>query len=155
MSEIYLKKMTSQMFHEFFKEYENDSDLYLNKSDYYTYVYDYEKVELYINRQIQLNRICLAIMLKDEIIGEIKLYDINNDSLSLGITLKNDHYKNKGYGTKAELLAIEYVFNELNKSIIYADSIITNKRSQHVLEKVGFELIKQDSERKYYQIKNI
>ena len=32
------------------------------------------------------------------------------------------------------------------------DAVLTNTRSQHVLEKVGFQLISQDAQRKYYRI---
>ncbi|MGM9968782.1 MAG: GNAT family N-acetyltransferase, partial [Anaeroplasma sp.] len=60
------------------------------------------------------------------------------------MTLKNDKYKNNGIETQVELLIIQYVFNELNIPTLYADVIITNTRSQHVLEKVGFKLYKQD-----------
>ena len=36
--------------------------------------------------------------------------------------------------------------------VLYADTILTNKRSQHVLEKIGFEFIKQEGDFRYYCI---
>ena len=66
--------------------------------------------------------------------------------------MKNAKYKDRGFGTKAERLAINYVFYELEIPVLYADSVLTNARSQHVLEKVGFQLVGQDEERKHYKI---
>ncbi len=150
---IYLKEMTYDMFHMFFKEYINDKDLYLDKNDFNDYIYSEERVNQYIQKQIDKNRIVLAIMYDDLIVGEIKIYDIiDNVSATLGITIINDSYKGLGIGTKAELLAIDYVFYTLNIPVLYADSIITNTRSQHVLEKVGFTCIGQDETKKYYKI---
>lgn len=150
---IYLKPMSYEMYHKFFKEYENDMDLYLDKKDYYTYRYDKENVDRYIQKQVDLKRIPFAIMYGDEIVGELKLYNIEtHTSAALGITMKNKEYKDRGFGTQAEKMAIDYVFHELDIPVLYADSILTNTRSQHVLEKVGFQLINQDEKRKHYKI---
>lgn len=151
--EVALKPMTAEMYHAFFKEYENDMDLYLDKNDYFEYIYEEPKVDAYIQRQIDLNRQPFAIMYGDEIVGELKIYDIEiGKSATLGITMKNSNYKDRGFGTRAEKLAIEYVFYQLDIPIIYADSILTNTRSQHVLEKVGFQFVYADEERMHYQI---
>ena len=153
MAHIYLKEMTYEMYHMFFIEYVNDMDLYLDEKDFHEYVYTKERVDQYIQKQIEKKRIVLAIMYDDIIVGEIKIYDIkDNVSATLGITMINDSYKGLGIGTKAELLAIDYVFYTLNIPVLYADSIITNTRSQHVLEKVGFKCIGQDEIKKYYKI---
>lgn len=151
--EITLKPMTAKMYHAFFQEYENDMDLYLDKNDYFEYVYEKSKVDAYIQRQIDLNRQPFAIMYGDEMVGELKIYDIVIDkSATLGITMKNRNYKDKGFGTRAEQLAVEYVFYQLNIPVLNADCILTNTRSQHVLEKVGFQFIYADEQRKHYQI---
>lgn len=151
--DIYLKEMSEDMFHIFFKKYSNDRALYLNTDDYYEYVYSTDRVNEYIQRQKDKKRIVLAIMCDDIIAGEIKIYNIiDHESCMFGITLVNDDYKGKGIGTKAEQLLIDYVFDVLDIPVIYADSIITNKRSQHVLEKVGFKRISSDDQYIYYQI---
>lgn len=151
--EILLKSMTPEMYHEFFREYQNDMDLYLDKNEFFEYVYDKSKVDAYIQRQIELNRLPFAIMLGNDIVGELKIYDIvKGESATLGITMKNKDYKDRGFGTRAEQLAIEYVFYQLDIPVLYADSVITNTRSQHVLEKVGFQLIYADEQRKHYKI---
>ena len=53
---------------------------------------------------------------------------------------------------QAEQLAIKYVFYELDIPVLYADTVLTNTRSQHVLEKVGFQFIDEDEKRKHYRI---
>ena len=70
----------------------------------------------------------------------------------MGLTLKTAKYKNRGIGTQAERLVIQYVFNELDIPTLYADTIRTNTRSQHVLEKVGFVFIWEDKDFRYYRI---
>ena len=152
-AEVYLLPMTAKMYHQYFKEYQNDLDLYIDKNAYTSYIYETEKVSRYIQKQIDLKRKVFAIVLKDEIIGEIIIKNIEEQKCAtLGIAMKNTKYKDRGFGTKAEQLAIKYVFNELDIPILYADSILSNKRSQHVLEKVGFKLIKEEGDFKYYCI---
>ena len=36
---------------------------------------------------------------------------------------------------------------------VNADTIIKNKRSQHILEKIGFEFLKEEDGFKFYRIK--
>ena len=151
--EITLKPMTPEMYHVFFKEYQNDPDLYLDRKDFLEYEYDKTKVDAYILRQRERNRIPFAIMLGEEMVGELKIYDIvPGQSASLGITMKSAAYKDRGFGTKAEKLAIRFVFEELEIPVLFADSVLTNTRSQHVLEKVGFQFLYADGERKHYRI---
>ena len=150
---VYLLPMTADMYHAYFKEYQNDLDLYIDKTAYTPYIYDKEKVDRYIRRQQDLNRKVLAIMVDDEIVGEIVIKNIiAQQSATMGLALKNTKYKDRGFGTQAERLAIQYVFNELDIPVLFADSILSNTRSQHVLEKVGFQYINEDKDFKYYRI---
>lgn len=150
---VNLLPMTAEMYHEYFKEYQNDLDLYIDKSTYQTYTYEEEKVNRYIQRQIDLKRKVFAIMFNGEMVGEIVIKNIvERESATLGLAMKNTKYKDRGFGTKAEQLAIQYVFNELDIPVLYADSILSNTRSQHVLEKVGFKFIKEEGEFRYYRI---
>lgn len=87
-------------------------------------------------------------------IGENKLKNIDfvHKECTLSIHMQNDKFKGKGYGTIAEQLAIKYAFNEIGLKRVYADTIQKNKRSQHVLEKLGFRFIREDGMFKYYVI---
>ena len=49
------------------------------------------------------------------------------------------------YDTAVERTVLEYGFKELGLSAIYADVVLRNTRSQHVLEKIGFEYLHEDS----------
>lgn len=150
---IRLVPMTTEMYHSYLIEYENDPDLCLPGQEYVHYEYSEEKAAKYIQRQQDLKRIPLAIMCDDEIVGEIIIKNIESlKSATMGIALKNAQYKNHGIGTQAERLAIQYVFDELDIPTLYADTIQTNVRSQHVLEKAGFTLIREDRDFKYYRI---
>ena len=150
---IRLTAMTPEMYHSYYREYENDPDLYLDKDKYTAYTYSKEKVDQYIQRLVDLKRIPLAIMAGDEIVGEIIIKNIEEHKCAtMGLSLKNARYKDQGIGTQAERLAIQYVFRELDIPTLYADSIQPNTRSQHVLEKVGFTLTHEDKDFKYYRI---
>ena len=152
-SNIRLLPMTAEMYHCFFMEYENDPDLYLEGQEYVPYTFSEEKVQRYLQRQIDLKRIPLAIMSDEEIVGEIIIKNIEpHKCATLGITLKNAKYKDRGIGTQAEKLAVRYVFDELDIPTIFADTIKINTRSHHVLEKIGFTFIREDEEFKYYRI---
>ena len=150
---IRLVPMTAEMYRLFFQEYENDPDLCFPGQEYVRYEYSEEEVAKYIQRQHDLKRITLAIMNDDEIVGEVIIKNMEpHQSATLGIVLKNAHYKDRGIGTQAERLAVQYVFNDLDIPTLYADTIRTNARSQHVLEKTGFSLVREDKDFKYYRI---
>ena len=150
---IRLTFMTPNLCRQYYSKFEADPDLYIDPQKYHPYVYDPEKCDEHFIRYRQLKRIYLAIMLNDEPIGEVILKNIDKDQqcCTLGIHLQNNSVKNKGYGTRAEILAIQYAFNELGMENVYADAIHKNKRSQHVLRKVGFIETGYDEEFIYYQ----
>ncbi len=150
---IRLVPMTDEMYRSFFSEYENDPDVYLPGQAYIHYEYSEEKVAKYVQKQKDLKRIPLAILYDDEIVGEIIIKKIEPQKCAMmSIVLKHTQYKDKGIGTQAERLAVQYVFNDLDIPTLYADTIRTNSRSQHVLEKVGFSLVREDRDFKYYRI---
>lgn len=150
---VKLTPMTDEMYRLYFHEYENDPDLYMSGQEYVHYEYSEEMVERYVQRQRDLKRITLAVLCGDDIVGEIIIKNIEEHKCAtMGIALKNAKYKNRGIGTAAERLAIRFVFYELDIPTLYADTIHTNIRSQHVLEKVGFSFIREDKDFKYYRI---
>lgn len=68
--------MTAEMYHEYFKEYQNDLDLFIDKRAYTVYAYDEEKVNRYIKRQADLKRKVFAIIFGDEMVGEVIIKNI-------------------------------------------------------------------------------
>ena len=95
----------------------------------------------------------MAVMMDQMPIGEVILKDINAEAkqCTLSIHMQNDPFKNRGYGTQAEMLTLEYAFTALNMKTVFADAIHKNKRSQHVLEKVGFRKIGSDDRFVYFR----
>ena len=151
-SQIRLVPMTREMLFTYFREYEHDPDLWLDKTQFVPYVFSEERVERYIRRQEELKRVNLAIMLHDDIVGQIILKNIEEHlSAAMGISLKNARYKDHGFGTRAEQLAIRYVFYEMDIPVLYADALKTNTRSRHVLEKAGFRYVREDRDFIYYR----
>ena len=151
---IELKKMTRELCHELYKDWSNDSSIYMDMSLFKPYSYNKASVDRYFDSKNEPSRIIFAIILDGRPIGELQLKQINLKKLecTLSIHMQNDTVKEKGYGTQAERLAVKYAFDELGMIAVNADTIIKNTRSQHVLEKVGFRFIGEDGTFKYYRI---
>ena len=137
---IRLVKMTKPLCREFQKNFEHDPMLFADMSRYRPFIYDEEACDAYVERYVALGRVHFAIMLGDKPIGELilKNIDYHNQCCELGICLQNDQYKNKGYGTQAEKLGLNFAFQDMQMKTVFADVIHKNLRSQHVLEKIGF-----------------
>uniref|UniRef100_UPI0040575A10 GNAT family N-acetyltransferase n=1 Tax=Acetatifactor sp. TaxID=1872090 RepID=UPI0040575A10 len=154
MVELSLEPMTLDLCHKYFKYFENDCAVYLDTERFKSYVYNVEKVNIYFDSQNTDDRIVFMIMRDGEPIGEVKLKDIDEikKECSLGIHLQNESVKGQGIGTIAEKMALDYAFENLDMTKVNADVLHKNKRSQHVLEKVGFRFIREDDTFKYYVI---
>ena len=63
--------------------------------------------------------------------------------------------KENNWTTNAEKLAVEYAFSDLGMTAVNADTIIKNKRSQHILEKIGFKFLKEENGFKFYRIEKV
>ena len=153
MENIYLCIMTRELCHEFFRNFKNDSDIFMDMNLFSEYKYDKSSVDKYFDSKQSLDRIMFAIMKDEKPIGELQLKNIdrNNKECTLSIHMQNDAVKRRGYGTLAEKLALQYAFNDLGMNAVNADTVIKNTRSQHVLEKAGFRYIKEENGFKYYR----
>ncbi len=150
---VYLCKMTKGLNRQFWRDFCYDPFMFRDRSKLRPYVYSEDAADASLQRQIDLKRVHLAVMLNSAVIGEIilKNIDLENRTCTMGIHLQNDSVKNRGYGTAAERLALEYAFSELKLRTVFADSLHQNKRSQRVLEKVGFIETHRDEEFRYYR----
>lgn len=153
MEEISLCLMTKELCHELFKGWENDPDIYQDTELFTAYNYDENKVNVYFESKQDPSRVLLAIMKNNAPIGEIQLKKIDreNKECTLSVHMQNDTVKGHGYGTCAERLALRYAFDVLGMTAVNADTVAKNKRSRHVLEKVGFRYIKEENGFKYYR----
>lgn len=154
MEQISLQLMTRELCHQIYKKWENDDSIYMDMGLFKTYIYDEEKVDKYFDAKQNPSRMLFAIMFGDNAIGELQLkqIDMKTKECTLSIHMQNDAAKGKGYGTRAEQLAIEYAFEKLGMKAVNADTVIKNIRSQHVLEKVGFQFVKEDGGFRFYRI---
>lgn len=150
---VSLFPMRREMCHAFYKEFQNDSAI----GHYFEYIYSPEIADRYFDRNSVPDRRLFAIFVDGEIVGECKLKYIDSDKreCSMGIHLKNDSVKGKGYGTQAEQLILRYAFEELGMVAVNADVALRNTRSQRVLEKVGFRYTHEDETFKYYRCEQV
>ena len=153
MGEISLCIMTRELCHELFRNWENDPDIYMDMALFKPYRYDEAAVNRYFDAKQGTSRVLLAIMKDNAPIGEVQLKQIDRErgECTLSIHMQNDAWKGRGYGTCAERLVLEYAFETLGMAAVNADVISKNTRSQHVLEKVGFQFVKEESGFRYYR----
>ncbi len=77
----------------------------------------------------------------DKMIGTVSLEDINNinRTATLGIFIGDKDYRDKGYGTEAIKLILEYGFKYMNLNNIKLDLMAFNTRALKCYEKCGFK----------------
>ena len=105
---IRLTIMTKELARQYFQGFVVDPALFMDNQEYKPYIYKEEQADDIVDRYRQMGRIYLAVMYHDEPIGEIVFKNIERQSkhCTLGISLQSDKFKNKGLGTKAEIMAI-------------------------------------------------
>ena len=105
-----------------------------------------EKIKVsnwYKSRNDQSDRLDLAIALKDsnQIIGEVVFNEYDDCSNNVNFrVLMSQSYSNKGLGSEAIQLFIQYGFEQLNLHKISLEVFSFNPRAEHVYTKVGFKL---------------
>lgn len=145
-SKITLIRRTRESCHAFYQALVQDPVLFGDGEPYQPYQYDSDAVDAcFLKREQQHDRKGFSVLLGDIVIGDVSLKHIDREKHGcvLEICMINDSVKNKGYGTQAEQLAIQYAFEHMDMEMVLADCLEKNTRSQHVLEKVGFELVSQ------------
>lgn len=147
---ISLEMYTLEKCHDFWSDYISDYDMW--EKDY---IYDKEKVNLYYKEKVgDKSRRFFAICHEGKVVGEIQLkhIDLEHKHGTISIHFSKNSYKNHGWGTEAEHLIIKYAFEKLGLNTIYADTVIRNTRSQHVLKKNGFIYTHSDGVFRYYKL---
>ena len=152
---VSLRKMSLPLLQEYYRGFRMDADVFMDMSRFREYRYDPVRVEAYYNRlKAARDRVDFLVMLGERPIGEaaLKRIDARARSCELSIHLQNDSVKNLGFGARAERLLLQYAFDTLKMNVVYADAVLTNARSQHVLEKLGFERTGEDGTFVHYRL---
>mgnify|MGYP005803736901 CR=1 FL=1 len=155
---IFLQEATRELLHRYYKDFESDPDIFMDMEQFHPYQYDVERVDAYCEAKVfRSDRKVFMIMDDTAPVGELLLknIDLEKGQCELSIHLQRDEVKNRGFGTQAEILALRYAFEVFKLNTVYAGSVQKNARSQHVLEKVGFVLMKEDDIFKYYKIEEM
>ena len=156
--DIRIEPMTREQMHEMYKDFQMDSMIFDDMELFEmakNYVYNPEKTDmLYDMRIAEEGSHLFAVMLDDKVIGEVGLrhYSDETKECELSVHMMNDSVKGKGYGTQAEKLAIDYAFDVLGAESIFAESLIKNTRSQHIMEKMGFKYFGEEDGFKQYRL---
>lgn len=153
MEPVSLCIMTRGLCHELFKNWENDPDIYMDMGLFKVYEYDETAVDRYFDAKQVPSRVLLAVIKDGAPIGEIQLKQIDRErgDCTMSVHMQNGAAKGHGYGTCAERLALQYAFEVLGLTAVNADTVAKNTRSQHVLEKVGFQYLREENGFKYYR----
>lgn len=152
---ISIAPVTLPLLDEYYRGFQTDPVLFMDESRFFEYEYSSEKVSAYYKKLASdPDRRDFMIMLGARPIGEIALKHIDRKKreCELSIHLQNDSVKNRGFGSEAERLALEFAFNELGMKAVNAGCVLKNGRSMHVLEKLGFRKTGQDETFAYYRL---
>ena len=146
MDQITLAIMTRELCQQLYQGWENDPAIYLDMGSFAPYRYDKEAVDRYFDAKQTPDRVLFAILKDGVPVGELHLkrIDRRKKECTLSVHLQNDGVKGRGYGTQAERLALRYAFNVLCMEVVNADTVRKNTRSQHILEKLGFQNIRDE-----------
>jgi RimJ/RimL family protein N-acetyltransferase len=97
------------------------------------------------NKEKDLNKKNIIINIKTKnniLIKTIKIHNINwiDRNGTTGALIGEKEYWNRGFGTDAKMILLEYAFNTLNLRKICSDVISYNKRSLHYSLHCGYRI---------------
>ena len=137
---IYLSPRNSEDV-ELFTEWLNDFEItdYTDRSGILTTLAGEKK---YLEENASPEASFVIVTIEDnKMIGTVSLEDINsiNRTATLGIFIGDKNYRDKGYGTEAIRLILEYGFKYMNLNNIKLDLMAFNTRALKCYEKCGFK----------------
>ncbi len=104
---------------------------------------DKEKLKAQIQHQTTEQNLkqLLIIEEKDIPLGEMS-YTLKGNVATMGIKICRQETQNQGRGKIYLQMLIDYLFNKKNVATIQVDTMIENKRAQHVYESLGFQKVR-------------
>ncbi|MCB2297184.1 GNAT family N-acetyltransferase [Clostridium tagluense] len=140
---MYLRALSEQDIFNNYKYWFNDDEVCRGNS-HHRFPKNEESLKKYIvESNIEINRIVLAIIEKNEEIhiGNVSLQNINyfNRSAEFAVIIGEKEYWGKGYGKEATALIINHGFNTLNLNRIYCGTYSNNVGMQQIAFSLGFK----------------
>ena len=125
-----------------YTEWLNDMELLLN-IQLYSSAISLENEKAFLGNLSKDHNYAIIDLEKDELIGNCGFMDIDhiNQTSEIGIFIGNKQFRNKGYGTEALSLLIDYGFKALNFHNIMLRVYEYNKGAIKSYEKIGFKYI--------------
>lgn len=137
---IYLSPRNTEDY-EIFAEWLNDSQVadYIGRSGKIT-TNESEKEYLENARNAEAS-FCIVDINNDKMVGTVSIENIDhlNRCGTLGVFIGDKDYRDKGYGTEAIRLILEYGFKYLNLKNINLDLVAVNTRAYRCYQKCGFK----------------
>lgn len=158
---VYLKKLDPEYAEEYWKDLSNcsiESMIFTGSQQ----IFSKSDIDTYLDSiSSDKSRIDFLIFSKEsnKAVGEVVINDFyrNSRSGSMRVSINRKEDFNKGYGSEAIILALNYVFGMLNLHRVELEAFLFNERAIHVYEQIGFkrEGIKRDGwfyNHKYYDM---
>ena len=148
---MYFKKMAGKKCYlspintndaEKFAAWVNDLELTANLDMYHS-VINTETEKSFLERLSKEHNYSIVNNATDELIGTCGFVEIDhlNQTASIGIFIGNKDCWNKGYGTEALTLLLDYGFKALNLHNVMLKVYSFNERAIRCYEKTGFKII--------------
>jgi RimJ/RimL family protein N-acetyltransferase len=125
-----------------FTEWLNDLEVIINLT-FYNRIINTENEKTFLEKLSQEHNYTIIDNITNELIGNCGYVHLDhlNQTGEIGIFIGNKNFWNRGYGTEALTLLLDYGFKALNLHNIGLTVLSFNKRAIKSYEKVGFKII--------------
>ena len=113
---------------------------------------EFDWISKVLNKKDEM-RFAICIKEKNEYIGNVQLTKIKNYKAEFHIFIGEEKYWNKGIGSFATLLLIDYVKKNMNLNQIYLYVDKENIAAYNVYKKCGFRTVKKNKD--FFMVYNI
>jgi RimJ/RimL family protein N-acetyltransferase len=125
-----------------FTEWFNDLDL-TSRLDSYSWAVNVEFERAFLSNSSNIHAYSIIDMEEGKLLGNCGFQEIDNlnQTAETGIFIGDKNYWNKGYGTEALSLLMDYGFKALNLHNIFLRVYSFNQQAIRSYEKIGFKQI--------------
>ena len=136
---LYLSPFNPEDFHDKWAEWMNDKNVAGSFGGHSTQVSPANAKK--ILEELPGHRFAIVLLEGDILIGQISLHDIDhlNRNAFFGIVIGEECHRNKGYGTEALRLILNYGFKTLNLHNIMLSVVADNHAAIACYKKIGFK----------------